>query len=54
MSKVDYFQFERELINEPKMQSNQPYDVMIDKHLTDLAYHYWEQRGHSFGSSEVD
>ncbi len=36
------------------IDSNQPYNVMIDKKIANLAYRYWEQRGRPHGSPEVD
>ena len=36
------------------MQSNQPYDVMIDKLISERAYLRWEWRGRPIGSPEVD
>ncbi|HEX5422075.1 MAG TPA: DUF2934 domain-containing protein [Candidatus Acidoferrales bacterium] len=36
------------------MQSDQPYDVMIDKLVTERAYQHWEWRGRPIGSPEVD
>lgn len=36
------------------MQSGQPYDVMIDKLITERAYQRWEWRGRPIGSPEVD
>jgi Protein of unknown function (DUF2934) len=41
-------------MSELKENSDRPYDVMVDKEIVDLAYHYWEQRGKPAGSPEVD
>ena len=41
-------------MNRLDMQAEKPYDVMIDKKIANLAYHYWEQRGRPNGSPEVD
>jgi hypothetical protein len=37
-----------------RVESNQPYDVMIDREIAILAYQYWEERGRPFGSPDVD
>jgi hypothetical protein len=34
--------------------AGQPYDVMIDKQISDRAYEHWESRGRPVGSPEVD
>jgi hypothetical protein len=36
------------------MQSGQPYDIMIDKLVTERAYRCWQERGRPIGSPEVD
>jgi hypothetical protein len=36
------------------MQPGQPYDVMIDKLISERAYLRWEWRGRPIGSPEVD
>lgn len=36
------------------MQSGQPYDVKIDKLITERAYQCWQRRGRPIGSPEVD
>jgi hypothetical protein len=41
-------------MSKPNVQSDRPYDVMIDKEIAMLAYRYWEQRGRPIGSPEVD
>jgi len=41
-------------MNRLNLQADQPYDVMIDKTIANLAYQYWEQRGRPNGSPEVD
>lgn len=35
-------------------QPERPYDVMLDKEVSNLAYDYWEQRGRPVGSSQED
>ena len=41
-------------MNRLNKHADQPFDVMIDKKIANLAYHYWEQRGRPNGSPEVD
>ena len=36
------------------MQAGQPYDIMIDKLITERAYERWERRGRPIGSPKVD
>ena len=36
------------------VQSDQPFDRMIEKRIAEQAYRYWENRGRPIGSPEVD
>ena len=36
------------------MQSEQSYDVMVQKLIAERAFAYWQQRGRPLGSPEVD
>ena len=44
----------RGFMSKPNVQSDRPYEVMVDKEIAMLAYEYWEQRGGPIGSPEVD
>ena len=41
-------------MSEPNEKSDRAYDVMVDKEIVDLAYHYWEQRDKPVGLPEVN
>jgi hypothetical protein len=34
--------------------SNGPYDMKMDKEITELAYRYWEQRGRPVRSPDIE
>lgn len=46
--------WKRGFMSKANVQSDRPYEVMVDKEIAMLAYEYWEQRGRPIGSPEVD